>query len=174
MAAWRSSRQTPTGAVLGYAIEARLSLPMLPLDVIYTYPFVHRPLVEFVMAIPGEELSAPGQMRSLMRRSFAGLLPPRVVERTSKGYYPPAAMRALRPLAESARPVDRLDVVQRGWLDPGRLDAAIRVVIDGGAATGAEVLRALRLEQWLISRHRRGPAVTPTGKGGECHEVLNA
>jgi asparagine synthase (glutamine-hydrolysing) len=170
----RPSKRQLARLVLGYATEARLGLPMRPFDVVYTYPFVHRPLVEFVMAIPGEELSAPGRMRSLMRRSFAGLLPPRVVERTSKGYYPPAAMRALRPLAEAARPVDRLDVVQRGWLDPGRLDAAIRVVIDGGAATGAEVLRALRLEHWLRARHRRGPAVTPTQKGGECHEVLNA
>jgi asparagine synthase (glutamine-hydrolysing) len=160
--------------VLGYAIEARLSLPTRPVGVTYAYPFVHRPLVEFVMAIPGEELSAPGQMRSLMRRSFAGLLPPRVLERTSKGYYPPAAMRALRPLAEAARPVTRLEVVQRGWIDPAKLDAAIRVVIDGGAATGGEVLRALRLEQWLSSRHRRPAAEPPTQKGGECHEVLNA
>jgi hypothetical protein len=170
----RPSKRQLARLVLGYAIEARLSLPMLPLDVIYTYPFVHRPLVEFVMAIPGEELSAPGRMRSLMRRSFEGLVPPRILQRTSKGYYPPAAMRALRPLAEAARPVGALEVVQRGWIDPGRLDAAIRVVIDGGAATGAEVLRALRLEQWLISRHRRGPVEPPTQKGGECHEVLNA
>jgi asparagine synthase (glutamine-hydrolysing) len=170
----RPSKRQLAKLVLGYAIEARLSLPILPLDVTYTYPFVHRPLVEFVMAIPGEELSAPGRMRSLMRRSFAGLLPPRVAERTSKGYYPPAAMRALRPLAESARPVDRLEVVRRGWIEPAKLDAAIRVVIDGGAATGAEVLLALRLEQWLTSRHRRKAAEPPTKKGGECHAVLNA
>jgi asparagine synthase (glutamine-hydrolysing) len=170
----RPSKRHLAKLLLGYAIDARLSLPMLPPDVTYTYPFVHRPLVEFVMAIPGEELSAPGRMRSLMRRSFEGLLPPRVLERTSKGYYPPAAMRALRPLAEAARPVDRLEVVQRGWIDPERLDAAIRLVIDGGAATGGEVLRALRLEQWLTARHRRQSAEPPTQKGGERHEVLNA
>jgi hypothetical protein len=168
-----SKRQLAT-MLLGYSFEARLSLPTRPLDVAYTYPFVHRPLVEFVMAIPGEELSAPGEMRSLMRRAFEGLLPPRVAARRSKGYYPPAVMRALRPLAESARPVDRLEVVQRGWLDPRRLDAAIRIVIDGGAVTGGEVRRALHLEQWLTSRDRRGPAEMPRTKGGENHEVLNA
>jgi hypothetical protein len=83
-------------------------------------------------------------------------------------------MRALRPLAESARPVDRLEVVQRGWLDPARLDAAIREVIDGGASIGGEVRRALRLEQWLTSRQRRGPAAILNPKGGEYHDVLNA
>jgi asparagine synthase (glutamine-hydrolysing) len=172
--AFRPSKRPLARQLLGYSCEARLSIPVLPLDMTYTYPFVHRPLVEFVLAIPGEELSAPGQMRSLMRRSFAELLPPRVVARTSKGYYPPAVMRALRPLARSARPVDRLEIIQRGWIDPGRLDAAIREVIDGGAVAGAEVRCALRLEEWLTSRHRRGPAATPTQKGGECHEVLNA
>ena len=30
----------------------------------YAYPFTHRPLVEFMMAIPGEELSAPGRYRA--------------------------------------------------------------------------------------------------------------
>jgi hypothetical protein len=171
---FRPSKRPLARQLLGYSCEARLSTPALPLDMTYTYPFVHRPLVEFVLAIPGEELSAPGRMRSLMRRSFAELLPPRVVERTSKGYYPPAAMRALRPLAQSARPVNRLEIIQRGWIDPERLDAAIREVIDGGAAAGAEVRCALRLEQWLASRQRRGPAATPIQKGGECHDVLNA
>jgi len=65
----RSSKRPLAKLVLGYATEARLSLPTRPFDVTYTYPFVHRPLVEFVMAIPGDELSAPGRMRSLMRRS---------------------------------------------------------------------------------------------------------
>jgi len=171
--AFPASKRPLARQLLGYSHEARLSMPVLPLDVTYTYPFVHRPLVEFVLAIPGEELSAPGLTRSLMRRSFADLLPARIAERASKGYYPPAAMRALRPRAVAARPVERLEVVQRGWLQPERLDAAIRDVIDGGAAAGAEVRSALRLEQWLSSRHRRGPAAMPTQKGGECH-VLNA
>ncbi len=174
VSAIRPSKRELARLILSYAVEGRLGLPTLPLDVTYTYPFVHRPLVDFVMAIPGEELSEPGRMRSLMRRSFEGLLPPRVLERTSKGYYPPAVMRALRPLAQAARPVDRLEVVQRGWLDAGRLDAAIGELIDGGAATGAGVLSALRLERWLTSRHRRKAAEPPTQKGGECHEVLNA
>ncbi|MCU1384448.1 MAG: Asparagine synthetase [Acidobacteria bacterium] len=172
--AFPPSKRALARQLLGYSGEARLSIPAPPLDITYAYPFIHRPLVEFVLAIPGEELSAPGRMRSLMRRSFAELLPPRVVQRTSKGYYPPTAMRTLRPRAQAARPVDRLEVVRRGWLDPERLDAAIRDVIDGGAAAGAEVRRALRLEQWLTSRDRRGPAVTPKQKGGEHHDVLNA
>jgi len=172
--AFRLSKRGLASQLLRYSHEARLSHPIAPVDITYTYPFVHRPLVEFVLAIPGAELSAPGRLRSLMRRAFAELLPSRVVERTSKGYYPPAAMRTLRPLAQAARPVRRLEVVQRGWLDPERLDAAIGEVVDGGATAGSEVRSALRLEQWLTTRQRRGPAVIPQRKGGECHDVLNA
>ena len=47
--------------VLGYSAGGRLDVPHLPPDVVYTYPFAHRPLVDFVLAIPGEELSAPAR-----------------------------------------------------------------------------------------------------------------
>ena len=167
----RSKRQLAM-LLLGYSIEGRLSIPTLPPDLAYTYPFVHRPLVEFVMAIPGRELCAPGAMRNLMRRAFKGLLPDTILARTSKGYYPPAAMRATRPLAIAARPVERLEVVRRGWIDPARLDAAIRLLVDGGGTTGAEVHRVLRLERWL--RNRQGPRRIPNREEVNCHDVLNA
>ncbi len=168
----RRSKRHLAMLLLGYSVEGRLNIPALPPDVTYTYPFVHRPLVEFVMAIPGRELCAPGVMRNVMRRAFTGLLPDTILARTSKGYYPPAAMRATRPLAMAARPVERLQVVQRGWIDPVRLDRAIRMLVDGGGATGAEVHRVLRLEQWL--RNRQGPRRILIREEVKCHDVLNA
>src|SRR5207245_2478471 len=112
----RFSKRDIAALVFGYAFGSRLTIPHIPLPLIYSYPFTHRPLVEYVMAIPGEELSAPGEMRSLMRRAFDGLIPPRILRRTSKGYYPPSAMRAVRPLVASMRPIDRLEVVRREWI----------------------------------------------------------
>src|SRR5690606_26481448 len=92
----RASKRTLARLVLGYASGGRLDIPLQPPDVVYTYPFAHRPLVEFVLAIPGEQLATPGVTRSLMRRAFAGLLPTRVLNRQSKGYYPPSAFRVAR------------------------------------------------------------------------------
>jgi asparagine synthase (glutamine-hydrolysing) len=170
----RRSKRDLAALVMAYADASRLTIPDMPGPLTYAYPFTHRPLVEFVLAIPGDELSEPGEFRSLMRRAFDGIVPPRILRRTSKGYYPPSSTRAIRPLVAAMRPTDRLEVVQRGWIDPRRLDAAIRLFIDGAGHAGGEVRLALRLEQWLASRHRRGPAADAKRKEVRCHEVLNA
>lgn len=167
----RRSRRSLARQVLDYARGARLDIPLQPSDVVYTYPFSHRPLVEFVLAIPGEQLSAPGLTRSLMRRAFKGLLPPRVCARTSKGYYPPAAFRDARRQA-AILDVNALEVVQRNWIDPDRLRTALRALTDGGGASGADVYRVLRLERWLQAR--RATSANPQGKEVNSHAVLKA
>jgi asparagine synthase (glutamine-hydrolysing) len=151
-----------------------MNIPALPFDLTFAYPFIHRPLVEYVLAIPGEQLSAPGEPRSLMRRAFQGFVPARVLRRTSKGYYPPSALRAARDRAADLLPVDRLEVVAREWIDPARLDAAIRTLVDGSGHTGSDVRRVLHLEEWLSTRQRRSPISNSRGKEVTSHEVLNA
>jgi asparagine synthase (glutamine-hydrolysing) len=133
------------------------------------HPFAHRPLVEYMLSIPAEELSAPGNTRALMRRSLVGLMPDRVLRRTSKGYYPPSALRSTRRRVEALPPVEQLESVERGWIDPVKLRAAIQRL--GVGETDASVQLLLRLEQWLASRHRRGPAVIPTGKEVTTNDV---
>jgi hypothetical protein len=160
--------------VLGYCDDARLQPHSDVADVIYTYPFAHRPLVEFVLAIPAEELSAPGTTRSLMRRAFRGLVPDRVLRRLSKGYYSPAVMRATRRRLATLPRLGQLQVVQRGWIDAARLADAIRMQADGGDHTGGNVQLALLLEEWLLSRNRRAPAVMPTRKEVTTNGVLIA
>jgi asparagine synthase (glutamine-hydrolysing) len=169
----RPSKRPLARLLLDYCDMARLDYPVIPPGVVYAYPYSHRPLVEFVLAIPGSVLTAPGETRTLMRRAFAGLVPARVLGRQSKGYYPPAALRGLRPIAAAMLPVDRLEVVRRGWIEPAALDTALRALANGGAA-GTDLRRVLRFEQWLASRQRRGPAVTPPGEEVKTNGVLNA
>jgi asparagine synthase (glutamine-hydrolysing) len=168
----RASNRDTAAMVLAYAVGSHLNVPQTPPSIVYTYPFAHRPLVEFMLAIPGEELSAPGQNRSLMRRAFDGLVPARILRRTSKGHYPPSTMRSLRPVAASMLPVDCLESVRRGWLNARQLDAALRLLLDGRGSI-ASVRQAIRLEQWLSSRDRRAPAVIPQGKEVNSHAVFN-
>lgn len=153
----RPAKRQLARLLLGYASTSRLDLPVQPPGITYAYPFAHRPLVEFVMAIPGGVLTAPGETRTLMRRSFAGLVPHRVLGRLSKGFYPPAALRGLRAAAARMPAAEAFEVVQRGWVDAPALAAALRTLIDAGAAS-QELRRVLRLEEWLVSRQRRGPA----------------
>ena len=170
----RLAKREMVRLVAGYATGSRFDIPHQPPGLLYTYPFTHRPLVDFMLAIPGEELSAPGDMRSLMRRAFRGLVPDRVLDRVSKGYYPPAALRAVRPLAAAMLPVERLEVVRRGWIDPARLERSIRLLVDGGGGVGAGVRHVLRLEEWLAARQRRGPAVIPRREEVNTNALLNA
>jgi asparagine synthase (glutamine-hydrolysing) len=170
----RAANRDTAALVLAYAMGLRLNIPYTPPSIVYAYPFTHRPLVEYVLAIPGEQLSAPGQTRSLMRRAFDGLVPARILGRTSKGRYPPSAMRTARTLAASMPSVERLEVVRRGWLDGRRLEAAKRMLSDGGSGNAGAMRQAIRLEQWLASRNRRAPAVIPQRKEVNSHEVFNA
>jgi asparagine synthase (glutamine-hydrolysing) len=160
--------------VMDYADGARLQMPSHPPDFLITYPFTHRPLVELVLAIPGHELSAPGAPRNLMRRAFADFVPARILRRVSKGYYPPAMLRAIRPTIAAMLPVDTFEVVRRGWVDAARLDQAIRGLVDGTNATALEVRPILRLEEWIRSRQRRAPVAIPQRKEVRHHEVRNA
>jgi asparagine synthase (glutamine-hydrolysing) len=168
----RPAKRTLARLVLGYALGGRLDIPLHPPDIVYTYPFAHRPLVEFVLAIPGAELSAPGTMRSLMRRAFRELLPARVLNRVSKGYYPPAAFRAALRHATSIADVNDLEVVDRGWIDAERLRQSLRAFTDGGGLTGGDIHRVFRLERWLQARRER-PSI-PQRKEVNSHAVLNA
>jgi asparagine synthase (glutamine-hydrolysing) len=174
LAGTRPSKREMVRLLLGYALVGRFDLPVQPPGVTYSYPFTHRPLVEYMLAIPGLQLSAPGETRSLMRRAFRGMVPDRILGRLSKGYYPPSALRAVKPQAASMLPVERLEVVRRGWIEPRRLEAAIRALVDGGVDTGAGIRFVLRLEHWIVSRDRRGPAAIPLGKEVNTNAVLNA
>ena len=165
---FRRSKRDLARMVIAYCSAARLDIPHQPENITYAYPFAHRPLLEFMMAIPGEELSAPGDTRSLMRRAFLGVVPPRVLKRQSKGYYPPAAFRAARRWAESIADVEHLEVVRLGWVDAGKLRRAIHVLMDGGGQTGGEIYSILRLEGWLLSRWR--PA-SPTGEVSQTDRI---
>jgi hypothetical protein len=169
----RPSKREMVRVLLGYSLCARFDVPNHPPGAIYTYPFTHRPLVDFMLAIPGTEVSAPGATRSLMRRAFAELVPAPILRRQSKGYYPPAALRAARGIAGTMLPAQRLEVVQRGWVDAPLLEAAVRGLLDGGGR-GAEIRQVVRLEHWLTSRYRRGPAAIQKGEEVNTNGVLNA
>lgn len=170
----RPAKRKLARLVMDYADGSRLQMPSHSPDLIYTYPFTHRPLVDLVLAIPGHELSAPGVTRSLMRRAFADFVPARILQRQSKGNYPPAMLRSMRSAAAAMLPVDALEVVRRGWVDPQRLEKAIRALVEGTNPSALEVRPVLRLEEWMTSRQRRAPVVIPQRKEVSSHEVHNA
>jgi asparagine synthase (glutamine-hydrolysing) len=117
------------------------------------HPYMHRPLVEYVVAIPREQVCAPGKRRHLMRRSFERLLPPEVANRKTK------ALQGHQQYVEGQDLVRRLSkdaaawaVVNRGWVDQKALQVTLERISNATLREWSEVTRILTLELWLESR----------------------
>jgi asparagine synthase (glutamine-hydrolysing) len=119
-------------------------------DIDITYPYLHRPLVEFLQAIPVEQLLRPGENRSLMRRAMRGILPDKIAERKTKGNPEEVIARALmrewprlRPMFENAR------VCARGYMDQPALLAALDRARHGCEPMSSPLLATVCFELWL-------------------------
>lgn len=62
----------------------------------YRYPYLDRELVEFLLAVPKDELQQPGFRRSLMRRSLKSIVPSEILARRRKGLVARGPTGALR------------------------------------------------------------------------------
>jgi asparagine synthase (glutamine-hydrolysing) len=76
------------------ALQRQLGCEALQSDPPYEkcYPYIDRDLLEFVYAVPREQLVRPGHRRSLMRRALTGVVPGEVLNRKRKAYSGRAAM----------------------------------------------------------------------------------
>jgi asparagine synthase (glutamine-hydrolysing) len=76
------------------ALRRQLTSAPLPFGPTYEkrYPYLDRDLLEFMYAIPREQLVRPTQRRSLMRRALAGIVPDEILNRKSKAFVARAPM----------------------------------------------------------------------------------
>jgi asparagine synthase (glutamine-hydrolysing) len=128
-----------------------------------TYPFTHRPLVEFLQAIPVTQWIRPGETRSLMRRALREYLPPEIAKRKGKGNPAEAMLRAvarewprLRMLFKDAR------VCAAGYVNAQELESLIRDVNFERNPENLVVIHISNLELWLRDLERRRKTVTLT------------
>jgi asparagine synthase (glutamine-hydrolysing) len=129
-----------------------------------THPFAHRPLVEFMLTIPPDVVSRPGETRRLMRRAFAGLLPSAIARRKSKMSYSDMFRRALMPLvAELLKQPRDIRLVQMGFLDCESIVDRLTRMAQGLECNETQLRHVILLESWLRSR---GSAAPNTISGG--------
>jgi asparagine synthase (glutamine-hydrolysing) len=117
-----------------------------------TYPFLHRPLVEFVMNVPIAQKLRPDETRSLMRRALKDLLPKRILERRNKGTTGEALCRGLANEWSNIRPLlDDARLGRRGYVNVNALVQALDRARHGIEFNISSLLQALALEVWLRS-----------------------
>ena len=130
--------------------------PMDGLD--YAHPFMHRPLVEFLLSVPVDVVCRPGEPRRLMRRALSAIWPAALRGRRSKSLFSSPYFAAFRPLAVKLLQARRWRVVERGWIDRESLASRLERLSQGLECNQQQLRRILLLEYWL--RNREFPSRT--------------
>jgi asparagine synthase (glutamine-hydrolysing) len=145
-----------------------------------SYPFTHRPLVEFLQAIPATQWIRPGETRSLMRRSLRRYLPEEIVKRRGKGTPAEATLRAMaREWPRLCSQLRNSRIVARGYVDEKALAAVIDRPFLGHDLGTVSVVRLVHLECWLrnveiyatVRKHVAKTAAAPSGSTARREKV---
>ena len=127
------------------------------------YPFLHRPLVELVLATPWRAKEVPGEPKALLRRAMRGVLPEEIRGRTrdvSTGHAVYTGLRkewgVLQQLTESSM------LVELGIVDRERLQNALHLARQGHAFHLGGLLSTLTLDAWLQHPAHKGDAACLT------------
>lgn len=114
------------------------------------YPYLDRGLLEFLFAIPREQLVRPGQRRSLMRRALAGIVPDAIRNRKRKAFVsrtPLATIAAHH--AELAAMFCQPVASTLGIADSAAISLALQRARDGQEGRIVQLLRIMEVETWL-------------------------
>jgi asparagine synthase (glutamine-hydrolysing) len=129
------------------------------------HPYAHRPLLEFMLTIPANVVVGPGEPRRLMRRAFAGLLPPMVLNRKSKGSYASTYRDSMKPLAtQLLTGSGKLQLVERGYLERASLLRRLGRFTQGLDCNETQLRQILILEFWLRKRMAAPPSSDSAGR----------
>jgi len=113
-----------------------------------SHPYMHRPLVEFIHAIPIQQQLRPGETRSLMRRALKGLLPEKVLNRKTKRGPDEAMLRAIsREWPQLERMFTKPHAEALGYVDSQTLLAGFERGRHGQGNTSLAIM--ISLELWL-------------------------
>lgn len=120
------------------------------------YPFLHRPLVEFLLAIPPDQLARPGERRSLQRRSLRGILPSKILNRRSKRNPGAALQRSIvKQWSCILASIKNARVCARGYISASALQNTANAA-RFGVVPASLLEEVLCLEWWLRAREAGG------------------
>lgn len=114
------------------------------------YPFLDRPLVDFMLAIPASQKRRPGSTRALHRRALSAVLPKQIATRTWKAGGDEPVIRALRRERDWVERIlrDSLLVRHCSFISEQGLRLAIESDVSGRTSDDF-LYRLLSLEGWL-------------------------
>jgi len=133
-------------------LRRQLARTALPFEPPYEkrYPYLDRGLLEFMFAIPREQLVRPTQRRSLMRRALVGIVPDEILNRKGKAFVARAPMVAISSdWARFAEMTQNMLSSSLGIVDPERVSEALQKIRRGEEVPMIALRRTFCLEEWL-------------------------
>jgi asparagine synthase (glutamine-hydrolysing) len=114
------------------------------------FPYLDRDLLEFIYAIPREQIVRVGQRRSLMKRALVGIVPDELLNRRRKTFVPQEPNKASSTewpcFAEVSEHMASSSI---GIIDQNRFVEALRNARDNEDVRVRILRHTLRLESWL-------------------------
>jgi asparagine synthase (glutamine-hydrolysing) len=143
-------------------IRRQLACSSLPTEPTYEkrYPFLDRCLLEFLFAVPREQLVRPGMRRSLMRRALVGIVPSELLNRKRKAVVsrgPRVGISAEWPTLISM--TQSLVSSSVGIVDSDKLLYALQKARRGEDVPIVLLLRTMGIEHWLRNLCSQGIAI---------------
>ena len=134
------------------ALRRQLACKALPFEPPFEkrYPYLDRSLLEFMFAIPREQLVRPTQRRSLMRRALVGIVPEEILNRKTKAFVTRSPMVAIsNDWAHFAQMTQNMLSSALGIVDSERIWEALQKVRRGEEVPIVTLNRTFFLEGWL-------------------------
>lgn len=121
------------------------------------YPYLDRDLLEFLFAVPREQLVRPTQRRSLLRRAMAGIVPEVVLNRKRKAFATRTPTNAIAAqFANLVEANSHMLSSKLGIVDAPTLCEEPERALWGEDVALVSLMRAVELEFWLRGLERRG------------------
>jgi len=133
-------------------LQRQLGCTTLPSEPLYEkrYPYLDRGLLEFLYAVPRDQLVRPGQRRSLMRRALVGIVPDELLNRKRKAFVARAPLAAISSdWASLTEMTEHLTSMAFGIIEPKSFSEALREAAQGMVVSIVPLIRALGIELWL-------------------------
>ena len=138
-------------------LRRQLACSVLPSEPCYEkrYPYLDRSLLEYIYAVPREQIVRVNQRRSLMRRALAGVVPNDVLNRKRKAHLVRAPLVAIANDWDGlVRMASHMMTSSLGFVEA---EVLIRILLDarrGQKIATVPMLRTIALENWVQSLSR--------------------
>jgi len=121
------------------------------------YPYLDQTLIEFILSIPATQMLRPGERRSLMRRSLAGIVPQEILSRRTKQVGDRTPRVTLEKSWGELQNIYQSSLSARlEFIDEDQLLKTISDARAGKSVGVVRVLWTISLEYWLRDLAARG------------------